>query len=204
VAAKPHPDKNLHGSGEPCYRNAPNNDAEQSAVRTDEMAESKQPDEKDFRPRIVAFMCNWCSYTASDLAGTARIKYSPYARIIRVMCSGRVDPTFVLKAFALGADGVMIAGCHPGDCHYIAGNFHARRRFAAFRKLLEFVGVDLNRLQFSCVSAAEGGKWVEVVTDLTEKVRAMGPMTEFKELAMEEQWSGAIDTPELKEAYNQI
>ena len=93
------------------------------------------------------------------------------------------------------------SGCHPGDCHYIAGNFHARRRFAAFRKLLEFIGVDLNRIQFSWVSAAEGGKWVEVVTDLTERVRAMGSMVEFKGLVLEEQWSGNLNNPELQAVY---
>jgi coenzyme F420-reducing hydrogenase delta subunit len=99
---------------------------------------------------------------------------------------------------------VLVSGCHPGDCHYMAGNFHARRRFAAFRALLDFVGVDLQRLQFSWVSAAEGGKWVEVVTDLTERVRQMGPMREFKELEQEECWSGALAAPELREAYDAI
>ena len=142
--------------------------------------------------------------TGADLAGTSRMQYPSNVRVLKFPCTGRIDPVFILKAFQQGADGVLVSGCHPGDCHYIAGNFHARRRFAVFRKLLEFVGVNLDRLQFSWVSAAEGGKWVEVVTDLTEKVRAMGPMVEFKELAMEEQWSGTIDTPELKEAYNQI
>ena len=157
-----------------------------------------------FEPRIVAFVCNWCTYAGADLAGTSRLQYAPNVRIIKLPCTGRIDPMLVLKAFETGADAVLISGCHPGDCHYIAGNFHARRRFAAFRKLLEFVGVDLGRLQFSWVSAAEGGKWVEVVTGLTEQVRGMGPMQEFKELALEEQWSGAIDTPELQEAYDQI
>ena len=159
---------------------------------------------ENWEPRIVAFFCNWCTYTAADLAGVSRMKYAPNVRVIRLMCSGRVDPQFICDALAKGADAVLIGGCHPGDCHCIAGNFHARRRFAVFRKLLEFVGVDLNRLQFSWVSAAEGGKWVEVVTDLTEKVRDMGAMTEFKELAMEEQWSGVINSPDLKEAYNAI
>lgn len=158
----------------------------------------------DFEPKIIAFVCTWCTYAGADLAGTSRMQYPPNVRVLKFPCTGRIDPVFILKAFQQGADGVLVSGCHPGDCHYIAGNFHARRRFAVFRKLLEFVGVDLNRLQFSWVSAAEGGKWVEVVTDLTEKVRAMGPMTEFKELAMEEQWSGSINTPELKEAYEEI
>ena len=113
-------------------------------------------------------------------------------------------PVFILRAFQKGADGVLVSGCHPGDCHYMAGNFHARRRFAAFRKLLEFIGVDLARLEFSWVSAAEGGKWVEVVTELTERVRAMGPMREFRELEAEEPWSGALVDPELQAAYQTI
>ena len=157
-----------------------------------------------FEPKIIAFVCTWCTYAGADLAGTSRMQYPANVRVLKFPCTGRIDPVFILKAFQQGADGVLVSGCHPGDCHYIAGNFHARRRFAAFRKLLEFVGVNLDRLQFSWVSAAEGGKWVEVVTDLTEKVRVMGPMTEFKDLALEEQWSGTINTPELKEAYNSI
>ena len=122
------------------------------------------------------------------------------------MCSSdlRIDPVFILKAFQKGADGILVSGCHPGDCHYMAGNFHARRRFAVFRKLLEFIGVDLNRLEFSWVSAAEGGKWVEIVTELTEKIRKMGPLTQFTELADEEQWSGALSNPELKAVYDQV
>ena len=160
--------------------------------------------EKNWEPKILAFLCNWCSYAGADLAGTSRVQYPPNIRVIRVPCSGRINPLFILKALQSGIDGVLVSGCHPGDCHYMAGNFHARRRFAAFRKLLEFVGVDLDRLQFSWVSAAEGGKWVEVVTELTERIRAMGPMPEFKELELEECWSGKIDTPELKEAYETI
>ena len=153
----------------------------------------------DFEPKIIAFVCTWCTYAGADLAGTSRMQYPANVRVLKFPCTGRIDPVFILKAFQQGADGVLVSGCH-----YIAGNFHARRRFAAFRKLLEFIGVDLNRLQFSWVSAAEGGKWVEVVTDLTERVRAMGPMVEFKDLALEEQWSGSLNTPELQEAYDAI
>ena len=155
-------------------------------------------------PRIVAFLCNWCAYGAADQAGRSRLPLPHSLLTVRVPCTGRVEPAFVLQAFREGADGILVSGCHPGDCHYMAGNFHARRRFATFRKLLEFVGVDLERLQFSWVSAAEGGKWVEVVTELTERVRSMGPMREFKELELEECWSGKIDTDELKEAYDNI
>ena len=140
------------------------------------MAESKQPEEKDFRPRIVAFMCNWCSYTASDLAGTARIKYSPYVRIIRVMCSGRVDPTLVLKAFALGADGVMIAGCHPGDCHYIDQNYKTIRRVTMLRYFLEQMGIEGDRLRLVWASAAEGQHLAESIDQFVADVRQMGPL----------------------------
>jgi coenzyme F420-reducing hydrogenase delta subunit len=158
----------------------------------------------DFEPKIIAFVCTWCTYAGADLAGTSRMQYPPNVRMLKFPCTGRIDPVFILKAFQQGADAVLVSGCHPGDCHYIAGNLHARRRFATFRKLLEFIGVDLNRLQFSWVSAAESNKWVEVVTELTERIRAMGPMQEFKALELEEQWSGALTTPELKEAYKAI
>jgi F420-non-reducing hydrogenase iron-sulfur subunit len=158
----------------------------------------------DFEPKIIAFVCTWCTYAGADLAGTSRMQYPSNVRVLKFPCTGRIDPVFILRAFQKGADGVLVSGCHPGDCHYMAGNFHARRRFAAFRALLGFVGVDLERLQFSWVSAAEGGKWVEVVTELTERVRTMGPMTEFKSLETEEQWSGALTTPELREAFDSI
>ena len=128
----------------------------------------------DFEPKIVAFVCTWCTYAGADLAGTSRMQYPANVRVLKFPCTGRIDPVFILRAFQKGADGVLVSGCHPGDCHYMAGNFHARRRFAAFRKLLEFVGVDLDRLQFSWVSAAEGGKWVEMVTGLTERIRQHG------------------------------
>jgi F420-non-reducing hydrogenase iron-sulfur subunit len=157
-----------------------------------------------FEPKVIAFVCTWCTYAGADLAGTSRMQYPPNVRVLKFPCTGRIDPVFILKAFQQGADGVLVSGCHPGDCHYISGNFHARRRFAVFRRLLEFVGVDLDRLQFSWVSAAEGGKWVEVVTELTERVRAMGPMPEFRELALEEPWSGALETKELQELYQAI
>jgi F420-non-reducing hydrogenase iron-sulfur subunit len=130
--------------------------------------------------------------------------YPSNVRVIKFPCTGRIDPVFILKAFQKGADGILVSGCHPGDCHYMAGNFHARRRFAVFRKLLEFIGVDLARLEFSWVSAAEGGKWVEIVTELTERIRAMGQLTQFTDLADEEQWSGALSNPELKAVYEQV
>ena len=162
------------------------------------------PKQPQFEPKIVAFVCTWCTYAGADLAGTSRMQYPSNVRVVKFPCTGRIDPLFILRAFQKGADGVLVSGCHPGDCHYMAGNFHARRRFAAFRQLLDFVGVDLARLQFSWVSAAEGGKWVEVVTDLTEAVRSMGPMQEFKALEIQEHWSSVVNTPELQESYNAI
>ena len=159
---------------------------------------------RDFEPKIIAFVCTWCTYAGADLAGTSRMHYPANVRVVKFPCTGRIDPVFILRAFQKGADGVLVSGCHPGDCHYMAGNFHARRRFAAFRQLLDFVGVDLNRLQFSWVSAAEGGKWVEVVTVLTERVRELGPMREFRDLEAAEHWSAQLDGAELQEAYKAI
>jgi len=135
-----------------------------------------------FEPKIVGFLCSWCSYTGADLAGTSRMKYPPNVRIIRVMCSGRVDPTFVLKSFEQGADGVLIAGCHPpGDCHYINGNYKTFRRFPIMKKLLSQLGIEDGRLRLEWVSAAEGEKFQRVVTKLTEEVRKLGPLRGKKE-----------------------
>jgi len=129
-----------------------------------------------FEPKIVAFLCNWCSYRAADLAGTSRIKYEPNVRIIRVMCSGRVDPTFVLKAFALGADGVMIAGCHPGECHYLEQNYKAMRRYHLLRHTLRKMGMQDNRLRLQWASAAEGVQLAAAIDEMVEQVRALGPL----------------------------
>jgi coenzyme F420-reducing hydrogenase delta subunit/ferredoxin len=126
-------------------------------------------------PRMVAFVCNWCTYAGADLAGTSRLQYAPNVRIVRLPCTGRIDPLFVLKAFEGGADAVLVSGCHPGDCHYTSGNYHARRRWAVFRQLLSFTGIDENRLFFSWVSAAEGQKFADLINDVTAKVRAAGP-----------------------------
>jgi len=128
-----------------------------------------------FEPRIVAFFCNWCTYLAADLAGTSRIKYAPNTRIVRVMCSGRVDPQFVLEAFAKGADGVLIGGCHPGDCHYQEGNYKALRRYELLRRLLNQLGIEDARFRLEWISAAEGDRVRIVVDDMVEKLRALGP-----------------------------
>jgi F420-non-reducing hydrogenase iron-sulfur subunit len=134
----------------------------------------------DFDPNIVAFLCNWCSYAGADLAGTSRIQYPPNVRVIRVMCSGRVNPLFVMNALQQGADGVLISGCHPGDCHYMQGNYYARRRFNLMRNFMEYLGVEPERVRMSWVSASEGAKWKDVIEEVTETVRAVGPMDKFK------------------------
>ena len=139
--------------------------------------------EKDFQPRVVAFVCNWCTYAGADLTGTSRIKYQPNVRVIRLPCTGRIDFMMVLKAFTRGSDGVIISGCHPNDCHYTSGNYHARRRWMVFRDLMNFVGIDLERVTFSWVSAAEGAKWAELVNEATSNVRALGPYKEIQQLA---------------------
>jgi coenzyme F420-reducing hydrogenase delta subunit len=131
--------------------------------------------ETTFEPKIVGFLCNWCSYAGADLAGTSRMQYPQNVRIIRVPCSGRVDPLFVVKAFQDGADGVLVLGCHPGDCHYQQGNYFAQRRYALMHRLLEFTGVETDRLYIEWVSASEGKKFAEVVTNFTERVKALGP-----------------------------
>ena len=125
---------------------------------------------REFKPRIVAFLCNWCCYAGADLAGTSRIKHRADVRVIRVPCSGRVDPVFVLKAFERGADAVVVGGCHPGDCHYVSGNLHARRRFWVLGRLLEFLGIEPERFRVVWCSAAEGGKWAQVVDEICRKV----------------------------------
>ncbi|NLA26535.1 MAG: hydrogenase iron-sulfur subunit [Firmicutes bacterium] len=135
---------------------------------------------EQFKPNIVAFLCNWCTYAGADLAGTSRIQYPANVKIIRVMCSGRVNPLYVVNALQQGADGVLISGCHPGDCHYMEGNFYARRRFKLLKELLEFTGVDPRRFNMSWVSASEGHKWKEVVEKSVEDAVAAGPFDQFR------------------------
>ena len=139
----------------------------------------------DFEPKIVAFVCNWCTYAGADLTGTSRIKYSPNVKIIRFPCTGRIDFMLLLKAFSNGADGIIVSGCHPNDCHYTSGNFHARRRWTIFRSLLNFMGIDIKRITFTWVSAAEGAKWAEVVNSTAEKIKEMGPYKEYQAIANE-------------------
>jgi F420-non-reducing hydrogenase iron-sulfur subunit len=131
---------------------------------------------ENFEPVIIGFTCNWCSYRAADLAGTARVKYPPNIRLIRMMCSGRLDPAFVLKAFANGADGVMITGCHPGECHYIEQNYKALRRFLLLRRTIAQMGIEPGRLKLVWASAAEGVRLAEEITKMVEEVRELGPL----------------------------
>ncbi len=128
-------------------------------------------------PNVVGFLCNWCSYAGADLAGTSRIPYACNVRIIRVPCSSRVDPLMILRAFREGADGVLVSGCHPGDCHYIEGNYYARRRLIALKQLLDHVGIDPRRFRVSWVSASEGRKWAEVVETVTRELLEAGPFS---------------------------
>ena len=130
---------------------------------------------KEFEPNILGFLCNWCSYAGADLAGTSRIKYPPNLKSIRVMCSGRVDPAFVLEALRSGIDGILIAGCHPGDCHYQSGNYKTNRRVKLLKKLLEELGIEPQRVRFEYVSASEGQKFASVVTEFVAEIKKIGP-----------------------------
>lgn len=130
---------------------------------------------KEWQPRILAILCNWCSYAGADLAGVSRIQYPPNIRVVRIPCSGRVDPLFIMKSLQSGFDGVLVSGCHPGDCHYLSGNYVARRRFAVLRPLLELVGIEPERVQFSWISAGEGERFAQVITKVTDDVKKVGP-----------------------------
>lgn len=133
-----------------------------------------------FQPRLVGFLCNWCSYAGADLAGTSRLSYPPNLRAIRVPCTGRVDPLLVIKALQQGADGVLVAGCHPGDCHYREGNYHTRRRFAVLRELLPFLGIEKERLRVEWISASEGKRFASVIEDFTRTITELGPLASLK------------------------
>jgi len=130
---------------------------------------------EDFEPRIVGFLCNWCAYTGADLAGTSRIQYPPNIRVIRLMCTGALDPIYVLRAFLEGADGVLIAGCHPGDCHYQNGNYKARRRVAILKQVLKELGLDEDRVWLRWISASEGQRFADTVKEMVEYLREKGP-----------------------------
>lgn len=140
------------------------------------MDEQRVPTTDGHEPTIVAFFCNWCTYTAADLAGTSRMKYPPNVRVVRVMCSGRIDPQFITEAFAQGADGVLIGGCHPGDCHYVEGNYKALRRVTLLRRMLRQMGIEDERLRLEWISASEGEKVARVIKEMVQTLRALGPL----------------------------
>jgi len=127
------------------------------------------------KPTVIGFLCNWCGYAGADTAGTSRIEYPPNIRIVRVMCSGRVDPVFILSAFRKGADGVLITGCHPGDCHYVKGNTAMERRFRFIKMALKHVGIEPDRLRIEWISASEGGKFANLISSMTDKMKELGP-----------------------------
>ncbi len=129
----------------------------------------------EFKPRIIAFLCKWCSYTGADLAGTSRMKYKTNVRVVRIMCSGRVDPSFVLQSFIRGADGVLICGCHPGDCHYQEGNYKCLRRYHLLQKYIQQMGIESARLKLEWISASEGKQFAELVNSFTETITELGP-----------------------------
>jgi F420-non-reducing hydrogenase iron-sulfur subunit len=179
------------------------------------MSELTSLPKADWTPRIVAFFCNWCTYTAADLAGVSRLKYAPNVRVIRLMCSGRVDPQFVLDALRRGADGVLIGGCHPGDCHYVEGNYKMLRRFQLLHRMLRDMGIAEQRVRLEWISAAEGERVKFVINEMTAQIKALGPLNlpqkfanwdrEVIELArhvrQQEEISGvAMPTPAEKEA----
>jgi F420-non-reducing hydrogenase iron-sulfur subunit len=167
-------------------------------------ANVKQSGNGKFEPRIVAFFCNWCTYTAADLAGVSRMKYAPNVRIIRLMCSGRLDPQFVMDAFAKGADGVLIGGCHPGDCHYVEGNYKTLRRMDLLKRMLKDLGIEGDRVRLEWISASEGDKVKWAVNDIVEKVRALGPLDmpgKFKDWDKEiEELNGKVQAQDKEQA----
>jgi coenzyme F420-reducing hydrogenase delta subunit len=143
-------------------------------------AEQEKKVDEEWEPKIIAFLCNWCSYAGADLAGVSRIQYPPSIRVVRVPCSGRVNPYFIIRSLTDGWDGVLVSGCHPGDCHYISGNLVARRRFSILNELLEFFGIESDRVNFMWASAAEGERFAVLIRKVTEKVRKLGPNTQFQ------------------------
>ncbi len=133
----------------------------------------------NWEPKIVAFLCNWCSYAGADLAGVSRLQYGTNIRIIRVPCSGRINPLYLLKALQNGVDGVLVSGCHPGDCHYISGNLVARRKFALIKKMAEYIGIEPERIQFSWVSASEGQRFAALINKVIDDVKRVGPASKL-------------------------
>ena len=140
-----------------------------------EAKEMTKETECEFEPKIIGFLCNWCSYAGADLAGTSRVQYPPNIRIVRVMCTGRIDPQLVLNAFRYGADGVLIAGCHEGDCHYIGGNYRAYRKYLLLKEFLQIMGIGEKRFRLEWVSASEGERFAKVVREMVDDIKELGP-----------------------------
>lgn len=140
-----------------------------------EVQEIPKKVEREFEPKIIGFLCNWCSYAGADLAGTSRVQYPPNIRIVRVMCTGRIDPQLILNAFRYGADGVLIAGCHEGDCHYIGGNYRAYRKYLLLKEFLQIMGIDEKRFRLEWVSASEGERFAKVVREMVDDIKEIGP-----------------------------
>ncbi|MHA1268481.1 MAG: hydrogenase iron-sulfur subunit [Candidatus Helarchaeota archaeon] len=148
--------------------------------------EIKKDLESEWEPKIIAYLCNWCSYAGADLAGVSRIQYPPNIRIVRVPCSGRISPFFIIKSLQQGWDGILISGCHPGDCHYISGNLVARRRFGVINDILNFFGIEPGRVSFTWVSAAEGQRFANIVKKVVSKVKELGPNNRFNKSELNE------------------
>jgi F420-non-reducing hydrogenase iron-sulfur subunit len=153
----------------------------------------------EWKPRILGLVCNWCSYAGADLAGTARIQYPSDIRVVRMMCTGRVDPLFIVKAFMDGADGVIVSGCHFGDCHYLEGNYKAAKRMFYLKRVLRSLGFDDRRVRMTFVSASEGAKWAEVVTDMVKTIHELGPSPISKKVSMSEALNAVSGGDDLAE-----
>ncbi|UCD83492.1 MAG: hydrogenase iron-sulfur subunit [Deltaproteobacteria bacterium] len=136
---------------------------------------------EDFKPTIIGFVCNWCTYAGADLAGTSRLEYPANIRLIRLPCSGRIDPLFIFRAFLQGADGVLVSGCHPGDCHYTTGNYYAKRRLAIIKRLLEYIGLEPGRLRLEWISASEGQRFADVCKEFTARIKELGPQRRLRQ-----------------------
>ena len=149
------------------------------------MSDDKEKTKEEFEPKIIAFLCSWCSYAGADLAGVSRLQYPANIKIVKVPCSGRINPFYIVKSLQEGWDGVLVSGCHPGDCHYLSGNYYARRRFAVLKRLIEYIGIEPGRVHFSWVSAGEGEKFATVVKEVTDAVRKLGPATRLVKTGIE-------------------
>lgn len=145
---------------------------------------AEEQEKRGWEPKIVAIVCNWCTYAGADLAGISRIQYPPSVRIVRVPCTGRINPFYIVKALQEGADGVLVSGCHPGECHYLTGNMTARRKFAMLKSFLNYIGVEENRAIFTWVSASEGERFAKVIRQVTDAVKALGPAQKLVKTAV--------------------